>query len=375
MVFQIPTFDLGAALGQGVAGGLQQLGQRQQQVAEAERLRQALGQLTPEQLQDQLELYKAIPERPDIAQAIYSGETERLKATTKTPEGGLTGQPTPPQVSQAIGQIIKQNPEASADELAIQMDEAGIPRAFSNSYIENRRRQEEAQEKRKSKVESEVRKEVAPIKQKIAEKATAAQDAIQRKEELLNRVETGNIDDPTYAAVMESLPLKLGERFLSNDTVAYRSSLIDEFGDLRQLFQGQTRTKELDILEKKLPGIYLTDSQKKQIIKARINSLEGDMLKAEIAEEVENEKPNLGILQFEREVNRRLKPRLKELADRTIDEISDAIDDAERIKNYELDVNRPSDKEIMNQILKEANGNPDKALKIAKEKGYKIKGV
>lgn len=376
MSFQIQSSPgFGGVIGQGLSGGLQQLGQRQQKINEAERLRQALSQLSPEQVQDPRTLFAALAENPEVAQAIYKGQIEQEKATHKEPFGGITGQPTPPAVSQSISQVVRENPNASSDELALKLDEAGVPRAYSNSFIENRRRQEEARAAKEGKVESQIRKEVAPIKQKIAEKANAAEDAIKRKEELLKQINTGNLNDPTYAAVLESLPLKLGERFLSDDTVSYRSSLIDEFGDLRQLFQGQTRTKELDILEKKMPGIYLTDSQKKKIIEARINSLEADVLKAQVAAEVEDEKPGLGILQFEREVNKKLRPLLKELSERTIGEISDVIDEAEKHKSYELDINRPEDNQVMRQILKEANGNPDKALKIAKEKGYKIKGA
>jgi len=68
-----------------------------------------------------------------------------LKA--KQPKGGLTGQPVPPEVAQAIPQILNANKDANADELAVALDQAGIPRAFSNSYIENRRRQDEASQK------------------------------------------------------------------------------------------------------------------------------------------------------------------------------------------------------------------------------------
>lgn len=67
------------------------------------------------------------------------------KATgPKAAPGGISGQPVPQEVSQAISPILAANKNATSDELAEAFDSAGIPRAFSNSYIENRRRQDES---------------------------------------------------------------------------------------------------------------------------------------------------------------------------------------------------------------------------------------
>jgi hypothetical protein len=62
--------------------------------------------------------------------------------------GGITGQPIPQNISQEISNVLNENKEANADELAIAMGNRGIPQAYSNSYIENRRRQDEAKAKR-----------------------------------------------------------------------------------------------------------------------------------------------------------------------------------------------------------------------------------
>jgi hypothetical protein len=67
----------------------------------------------------------------------------RNKGPQSTP-GGLSGQPVPEDTSKAISNVIQQNPTASSDELALAFDKLGVPRAYSNSYIENRRRQDEA---------------------------------------------------------------------------------------------------------------------------------------------------------------------------------------------------------------------------------------
>lgn len=60
------------------------------------------------------------------------------------PLGGLSGQAVPDEIANAIPGILDRNKNSSADELAVAFDEAKIPRAYSNSYIENRRRKDEA---------------------------------------------------------------------------------------------------------------------------------------------------------------------------------------------------------------------------------------
>lgn len=68
-------------------------------------------------------------------------------AQNKPAPGGLSGQPVPPDVQAALSAVVQANPDANADQLLGAMDEAGIPRTYSNAYIESRRRQDEADAK------------------------------------------------------------------------------------------------------------------------------------------------------------------------------------------------------------------------------------
>lgn len=378
MVISYRPFDIGEELGKGVGQGLggavSSYFQKQDEQKKADELTQALSQLSEEDLQNPAKIFSALSKRPEIAESILKSQTElgKVKAAREKPEGGLTGQPTPPQVAKAIQEVVRSNPQATSDELAIELDNAGVPRAFSNSFIENRRRQEEAKGKKEDTRESDIRKEVLPIKQKIVEKALAAQKGIENKQELLNQIEKGDLNDPTLAIILENLPFRLGQRFLSDDTVAYKAGLVEEFSDLRSIFQGQTRNAELDILQNKLADVYLNDSQKKKILKSRINALQADLIRAEAAEEVEDEQPNLGLLKFERAVNKKAKSKLEAIANRTYDELNQVFEEAENLKNHKLDPSRSEDKEVLIQLLKEAGGDKVKAREIARKKGYKI---
>ena len=286
------------------------------------------------------------------------------------PEGGINAQPVPPNVAKGIKKIVEQNPNATSDQLGIIMDEEGIPPAYSNRFLENRRQNEEQKTKSSEAKTNALRAETKDFRNELAKKAASAEQGIQNKERLLEIIDRGDINDPTFAAVASALPLDLGKRLLSNDTVEYKAGLVDEFKDLRNIFQGQTRLKEIELLEDKLADVYLTDSQKKAVLKSRMGAGKADIIYAEVAAEMEDEP--LGILQFQKELQKRAKPRLEGLFNQILDEQKAIIQNAENKKKVPLDPNDPEDKKIAQAIIKEAGGNRTKAREIAKKKGYTL---
>ncbi len=217
-----------------------------------------------------------------------------------------------------------------------------------------------------------LRKETLPIRMEISNRAEQARRGIENKEELLRLIDTGNLNDPTFAQIMDSLPLGLGKRFLSEETAEYKGALVQGYGDLRNIFSGATRVKELDILENKLADIYLTDAQKKSIIKSMTKSLQADIVREEAAAELED-KP-LSALQFRKQVDKLTKPRLDALFNRIIDEQNAIIKDAENMKKIPLNLNDPEHLKIIDQFLDQAPGTgkqkENNAIKAAKKAGY-----
>ncbi len=293
----------------------------------------------------------------------------------KAPPGGLGGIPIPKEKANVISKIVKENPNATAEQLELLFNEAEIEPGHTSKLLESRRRTEETKSKSNETKDAQLRAETLPLKKEIVDKARAAAHGIQNKEHLLDLIHNGNIDDPTYAAIAEALPLNLGKRLLSNDTVEYKGGLIEEFGDLKNLFKGATRVKELELLEQKIADIYLTDSQKEAILKSRINALQGDVIIAEVAAEMEAEGKNYPLLTYQTKLDKRTKPRLDSLFNRILDEHQSVIKSAEVRKQTPLDINDPEDKKIMLSILKEAGGDKLKAKELTKKKGYTVKGV
>lgn len=239
-------------------------------------------------------------------------------------------------------------------------------RAAKNEKLKDIRQKEKIKEQK----ENALRMETLPIRTRLAENAMAAQRGIESKNKLLELINTGNLDDPTFATLIEQLPFNAGQRLLSPETVEYKGGLVDNYGDLKTLFTGTTRVKEIEILEKKIADIYLTDDQKKRLLASRIEAHKTDLIMAEAAAELESSGKPLGILEYQKQLNKISKDKLEALSNKIIDDQTAIIKQAENRKKIPLDPSDPDDMEIAKQLINEAGGDRKKARELAKKKGY-----
>ncbi len=137
-----PSF--GQRISQGVGKGLEIGSQLMSQNQQQQQMNQSNEAIAKQHGVDLSGIHNP-EERRIILQQALSGQN-------KAPAGGLSGQAVPQEVSQAMNKVVQQFPEANADQLKMMMDEIGVPPTYSNSYVENRRRQDErkqvSQEKR-----------------------------------------------------------------------------------------------------------------------------------------------------------------------------------------------------------------------------------
>jgi hypothetical protein len=171
---------LGEQLAQGASKVGQNIGQQKQQSAMSRLLsgqggEEDLAQLSPEQ---QIQLMQSLQ--------------------PKAPAGGLSGQAVPPDVQMSIAEIVSKNPNSTAEELSIQLDQAGVPRAYSNSYIENRRRSDDRkQDLAQKKFESErtyQSKRAIPFLQKLDESRNSLQEKDQALFLMRDAINQGNLE-------------------------------------------------------------------------------------------------------------------------------------------------------------------------------------
>lgn len=155
---------LSQGIGRGLSIGSELMNQRQQQQAIQSYADQIgvgdISKLSPDlqkqvislALQGQAQQKKFAFEKEQQEKKYgFQKELEEIKSKRKVPTGGLTGQPIPQEISQTMNQIIQRFPNADADQLKMMMDESGVPPAYSNAYVENRRRQDERMQSSKDK--------------------------------------------------------------------------------------------------------------------------------------------------------------------------------------------------------------------------------
>ena len=365
-------FQMGQAVGSNLgeafqkAGDMRSIDQILGQAAQSNNpadIRRAIGQI----------LSQVQPARQKDAIAVLQKRLDQMSAKPAAPLGGLSGQPVPPEVSNAIKRVIDENPNANADELASKMDQAGIARAYSNSFVENRRRQNESTEATARTVNTENRKNVSDYTLNIMNKADAARESLIDKRNQIDLIETGNINDPTVVTAATSIFGQFADRFLSDDTIKYRGGLINNYKDLRTVFSGPTRVKEIELLEEKVPGLHLSDSQKLGLLNAQIPLLNKDIL-MEDAVGIVLDNPNnqnLSPYEFRKKVRTAFDELSKNAFDTFISESNRILDEAKE-SNKTLSMSNPSDAKIVREIYMEAGQDQDKAKKLAAKRGITI---
>jgi len=125
------------------------------------------------------------------------------------PLGGLSGQPVPPEISQKIPEVLNANKEADADQLASAMDNAGIPRSYSNSYIENRRRKLEKEGTFEPEANKLAAKHSDEVRNEIVNDYSAAQATNMRLDRQLKLAEKGNLPMPAMVKILDSIGLPI----------------------------------------------------------------------------------------------------------------------------------------------------------------------
>lgn len=308
MVFQIPTYDLGSALGQGlgagISGGLQELGQQRQQIAEAERLRQALGQLTPEQLQNPVALYSALADQPDIAQAIQKGEVEKGKIQAKQQQD-LLERIRQQQETQVL-QKYRRGEELTPEEESL-LSPTSIRSILREEKPVFETEEEKLEAQRSSKLADEIEKDFQNIQNEELR--------LNRMEELNKKEKNQKLSSPLMVKTIEALGLPLS--VLTNpETEEFQKLQQDYVRDVNDVFRGQIRVFEIEAYLKTIPNLMNSPEGREAIMRNRRLFNEAKKLKydayKDILKENKGRKPrNLGL-----QIDERVGDKISELTEK-----------------------------------------------------------
>lgn len=306
---------------------LMPLGQYGQQLLQQ---RLPLEQLKAQEQQQQQEraaagqLWQSLyPEKP-MPQGIGVKDIINLaKVTNKAPPGGLSGQPVPQEVSNAISQILEANKEASPDQLESAFQRAGIIKPYYSGYVENRRQSSKPVfEPTEDKLEAERVSKFAEELFKDYQVAQSEDQRLARQEEL---AEKGNLSTPLMVKLLDTMQIPLS--ILGNpDTEEYRKLETDYVRDISKIFPGVIKNFEIQQYLKTIPGLLNSPEGKKAIIRNRRLLNEAKRIKYDeykkILKENNGRKPrNLDI-----EIEERTAGKIDDIAEKFRQGIDEALD-------------------------------------------------
>jgi len=165
-----------------------------------------------------------------------------------------------------------------------------------------------------------AKKETLPLRKEYADKAKYASQGIENKKYASSLLKKGDIDNPEKVYFASLLPGAIGNKLLSDDTHLYKAGLFEEFGVLKNMFPGQIRVKEIELLEDKLATLDKSHSAKQKILDIGAKKLERDLILAKTARKVEKKYPEASYLEFQQLVQEQSQPELDKLFDEIVND-------------------------------------------------------
>ena len=320
------------------------------------------------------------PRLQDLPPGVQS-QLVRGAQPQKAP-GGITAQPVPEEISKAIPKILESNKKASSDELASAFDVAGIPRIYSNSYIESRRRQDEQLSKENLQKEKGIRKFNTEISKDILKENEKEAQGLIQTESALNLMEDAIANKDMSFFTLDNLAERFGIEGLRSKEGALFKTAGKEFflGNISRAGARPNQFIEKQVVEM-LPKIGRSTAANLSVARAFRN--ESDIKKEkvrltrELSQQLESElgyvPKNLGQLRDEK-LKVFAEDKQKELnndlrAIKSIDEKN--IQPFEKVKKGTA-ISKVVAKSILDQFDKKDPKRVEKAEKIARKLGYEF---
>lgn len=350
---------LGASLGEGVSQGL--AGRKEQEQGSI-LSRVLTGQATPEEIEKL---------SPQI-------QLKLAEIQSKPPPGGIGAQPVPPEVRQVIPQILNENKEATADELATKFDEAGIPRSFSDSYIETRRRQDEQAAQREVKGEEIARKEQIEFHKEskayddlLTQKADTAEEKLKAIERQMKIQPDITNWDRFFASAFKGSIFE--DLFKSQSATEFDAAVLPLIEGMRDVFGVRLTDADLRLVLQKIATSQKNPEANKTILDWMKLKSELEVEKRKIADQIKKENRGLRPLDFQEQIRQRYNEKFGdeiEVKSQAVLSLSDNEKEVAEIQRVKVDPGTPLNTESIDLYLKLSDGDHKKAEKMALEDGY-----
>lgn len=193
-----------------------------------------------------------------IATKTYGAAAKDILKSRR--EGGIKAKPTPPEISSAIENVIKEFPNASPDELMIEFDKAEIPRTYVDNYIENRRRSVETEAKRE---ESRYGLQKDFINDTTS-RYSAFETDMKPKLLQMQNIPDEDLISPTTAVFLDALGIPLGA-LEDPSSQLYQKLSLDLLKGLPETFGNRILKVEVDNFLKTIPSLTNSSEGRRMI--------------------------------------------------------------------------------------------------------------
>lgn len=231
------------------------------------------------------------------------------------PAGGLSGQAVPEEVGKAIQGVVTSNPSANADQLALAFDSAQIPRAYSNSYIENRRRQDEtnaSNQRENQKIgrqeELQFHKEGEKYDEDLFKQTKIAKGQVETIDNIDKAIKSGNVKPSSWSNIFKGFGKigdKISEALLTKDEATLQASIPQLLEGWKDVFGVRLTDADLKLLQDKLPSIGKNPEANNAILKVLRKYADMTSLRGQIAEQIKAANKGLRPLGYAAQVERR----------------------------------------------------------------------
>lgn len=231
------------------------------------------------------------------------------------PAGGVTAQAVPPEVGQKISQIISDNANATADELAVAFDQNAIPPIYTSKYVENRRRQDETkasnqrEDKKLSRAEElQFHKESEKYDEELLSQSRLAKKQADTVAEIEKAVDSGNVTPTSLSNIFKGFGKigdKLSEAFLKKDEATLLASIPQLLEGWKEVFGVRLTDADLRLLQDKLPSIGKSPAANKAILSVLKKYSDMTLLRGQIGDEIKKMNKGLRPLGFASKVDER----------------------------------------------------------------------
>lgn len=228
----------------------------------------------------------------------HQKELQKLKNEKKSARAGES--PIPPEQIAAIDEFIKNNPNASADELAIGLGKAGVNPTYSNPYVENRRGQETNLTKQtandnKIANASDIKfhEESKEYADKIRNEAKLARQKLDTIEPIIKDVQEGKIKPTSTANIFRffgDTGNRIADALLTGKEANLLSAIPEFLEGRKELFGVRLSDADLRLLADKLPDISKSPEANLALLNLMKKYAQRVILRQEAAESVLQEK-------------------------------------------------------------------------------------